>query len=73
MTTDCLHPATFMDTDMVREIRGPGRAQSTVAEGADAVMHLIDAPGTGRYFDGRRSRPPTRRPTTPRRERSCGN
>ncbi len=54
VTADCLHPATFMDTDMVLEIRGPGRAQSTVAEGADAVMHLIDTPGTGRYFDGRR-------------------
>ena len=54
VTCDALHPATFMDTDMVRRIRGPGRAQSTVAEGADAVMHVIDAPGTGRYFDGLR-------------------
>lgn len=52
VTSDALHPATFMDTDMVREIRGPGNAVSTVAEGADAVMHLIDSPGTGRYFDG---------------------
>ena len=52
VTSDALHPATFMDTDMVRQIRGPGNAQSTVAEGADAVMHLIDTPGTGRYFDG---------------------
>ena len=52
VTSDALHPATFMDTDMVRQIRGPGSAQSTVAEGADAVMHLIDTPGTGRYFDG---------------------
>ncbi len=51
-TADCLHPATFMDTDMVREIRGPGRAQSSVAQGADAVVQLIDTPGTGRYFDG---------------------
>ncbi len=24
-TADCLHPATFMDTDMVRQIRGPGQ------------------------------------------------
>jgi len=54
VTCDALYPATFMDTDMVRRIRGPGRAQSTVAEGADAVMHVIDAPGTGRYFDGLR-------------------
>jgi NAD(P)-dependent dehydrogenase (short-subunit alcohol dehydrogenase family) len=53
VTSDALHPATFMDTDMVRQIRGPGNAQSTVAEGADAVMHVIDTPGTGRYFDGK--------------------
>ena len=53
VTADCLHPATFMDTDMVRQIRGPGNAQSTVAEGADAVMHVIDSA---------RDRPLLRRP-----------
>ena len=53
VTSDALHPATFMDTDMGRQIRGPGSTQSTVAEGADAVMHVIDTPGTGRYFEGR--------------------
>ena len=53
VTADALHPATFMDTDLVRQIRGPGNAQSTVAEGADAVLHVIDKPGTGRYFEGR--------------------
>jgi NAD(P)-dependent dehydrogenase (short-subunit alcohol dehydrogenase family) len=52
VSADALHPATLMDTRMVRE--AIGRTQSTVAEGADAVMHLIDAPGSGRYFDGQR-------------------
>ena len=66
VTTDCLHPATFMDTDMVRQIRGPGNAQSTVAEGADAT-HARDrrAPGRAATSTARASRPPTRRPTTP--------
>jgi len=53
-TSDALHPATLMDTQMVREFMGPGGARSTVDEGADAVMHVIDAPGTGRYFDGQK-------------------
>jgi len=52
VTADALHPATLMDTRMVRQ--AIGRVQSTVAEGADAVMHVVDSPGTGRYFDGRR-------------------
>jgi len=53
-TSDALHPATLMDTQMVREFMGPGGARSTVAEGADAVMHVIDSRGTGRYFDGQK-------------------
>jgi len=54
VTVNALHPATLMDTRMVT---GAGiRPRSTVAEGADAVVHLITAPGlgTGRYFDGKR-------------------
>jgi len=51
-TSDALHPATLMDTQMVREFMGPGGARSTVDEGADAVMYVINSPGTGRYFDG---------------------
>ena len=41
-----LHPATLMATRMVR------RAQTTVAEGADAVMNLVETPGleSGQYF-----------------------
>jgi NAD(P)-dependent dehydrogenase (short-subunit alcohol dehydrogenase family) len=53
VTAVSLHPATLMDTPMVR---GAGaRPQSTVAEGADAVLHLVTAPDleNGAYFDGR--------------------
>lgn len=51
VTTNALHPASMMDTDMVLE-RG-ARARSSVHDGADAVMHLIQAEGlgTGGYFD----------------------
>lgn len=54
VTSDALHPATLMDTQMVRGFMGPRGARSTVAEGADTVMHVIDSPGTGRYFDGQK-------------------
>jgi NAD(P)-dependent dehydrogenase (short-subunit alcohol dehydrogenase family) len=48
-----LHPATFMDTRMVRE--AGVRPRSSVAEGAQAVMNLIEGQvGTGGYFDGTR-------------------
>jgi NAD(P)-dependent dehydrogenase (short-subunit alcohol dehydrogenase family) len=50
----CLHPATFMDTHMVRET-GVAPA-SSVDEGADAVMSLAvsrETEGrTGLYYDG---------------------
>lgn len=51
VTTNALHPATLMDTDMVLERSMPVR--SSVEEGADAVMHLIEGEGlgSGRYFD----------------------
>jgi NAD(P)-dependent dehydrogenase (short-subunit alcohol dehydrogenase family) len=56
VTVNALHPATLMDTKMVRE--GFGRARSTVAEGAEAVVRLAvgdDVEGvTGRFFDGTR-------------------
>lgn len=47
-----LHPATLMDTEMVRE--AGARARSTIDEGADAVMQLITASGirSGDYYDG---------------------
>ena len=52
VTVNGLHPATMMNTTMVLS-RG-GRVQSTVEEGAAAVVNLIEAPdlGSGRYFEG---------------------
>lgn len=55
VTVNALHPATFMDTFMVRE--AGGKPMSTVDEGADAIMHLAvdDLEGrTGEYFDQQR-------------------
>jgi NAD(P)-dependent dehydrogenase (short-subunit alcohol dehydrogenase family) len=53
-TVTALHPATLMDTKMVRE--SLGRAQSSVEEGMRATVRLAaadDVEGvTGRYFDG---------------------
>jgi NAD(P)-dependent dehydrogenase (short-subunit alcohol dehydrogenase family) len=54
VTVNALHPASYMDTTMVRDARtGP---MSTVPEGGDATMRLIIGPETptGRYFDGQR-------------------
>ena len=48
-----LHPATFMDTKMVRS--RVGRPASTVREGADATVRLAadaDLDVQGRYFNG---------------------
>ena len=59
VTVDALHPATLMDTKMVRQ--SFGRSRSTVDEGAEAVIHLLDdRGGSGRYFDGKSeaTRPP---------------
>jgi NAD(P)-dependent dehydrogenase (short-subunit alcohol dehydrogenase family) len=54
VTVNALHPATLMDTNMVR--RFFGRALSTVAEGVAAAERLVagdELEGvTGRYFDG---------------------
>lgn len=54
VTVLSLHPATLMATDMVREAGIPPR--STVDEGADAVMRLVDATDveSGQYFNGQR-------------------
>lgn len=54
VTVNALHPATFMDTAMVRE--SGVRAVSTVEQGSDATLRLIADPAldgvTGRYFNG---------------------
>jgi NAD(P)-dependent dehydrogenase (short-subunit alcohol dehydrogenase family) len=48
----CVHPATYMDTAMVRA--AGITPWSTVEEGGDAVLALVDAPEpvTGRFYDG---------------------
>ena len=52
-----LHPATYMPTAMVRRLGATPRA--TIAEGADAVMQVVDSEEyeSGQYFSGLR---PTR-------------
>jgi len=56
VTVNCLHPATYMDTTMVRE--SGVSPISTVKEGADAILNLAlsdDLAGrTGLYFDRQR-------------------
>jgi hypothetical protein len=54
VTVTCLHPATYMDTSMVR--RAGVRPLSTVEEGARAILNLATSPAvegqTGLYFNG---------------------
>ncbi|MDG6104326.1 Rossmann-fold NAD(P)-binding domain-containing protein [Dactylosporangium aurantiacum] len=53
VTVNCLHPATLMDTQMVRDHGAPPR--STVREGGEATLRLIlHEEGTGGFFDGQR-------------------
>ena len=53
---NCLHPATYMDTTMVRQ--AGVTPWSTVEQGAEAILNLAISPElegkTGRYFDGLR-------------------
>jgi hypothetical protein len=54
VTVNALHPATFMDTKMLREGLGrPGRSE--VAEGVESLSRLVAEPGldgvSGKYFD----------------------
>ena len=55
LTVNALHPATLMDTRMVRE-SGFGTPRSTVEEGAHATTRLVADEAldgvTGTYFDG---------------------
>ena len=56
VTVTCLHPATYMDTSMVR--RAGVTPLSTVEEGARAILNLATSPAvagwTGLYFNGLR-------------------
>jgi NAD(P)-dependent dehydrogenase (short-subunit alcohol dehydrogenase family) len=54
VTVNCLHPATYMNTTMVR--RAGVKPWSTVDEGADAILNLATSPAlegkSGLYFNG---------------------
>ena len=56
VTANCLHPATYMDTTMVRQ--AGGSPMSSVDEGAGAILQLVESPAlsrkTGLYYDGMR-------------------
>jgi NAD(P)-dependent dehydrogenase (short-subunit alcohol dehydrogenase family) len=56
VTVNALHPATLMDTKMVRDYFG--RPRSSVEEGTEATLRLVTDPDldgvSGRYFDGLR-------------------
>jgi NAD(P)-dependent dehydrogenase (short-subunit alcohol dehydrogenase family) len=56
LTVNALHPATLMDTKMVRD--SLGRPHTTVAEGVRATTRLVTDPEldgvSGRYFNGLR-------------------
>lgn len=56
VTVNVVHPATYMDTAMVRG--GGGTPQNTVEDGGKAVLKLINDPQladvTGTFFDGGR-------------------
>ncbi|MGH3210566.1 MAG: SDR family NAD(P)-dependent oxidoreductase [Trebonia sp.] len=75
ITVNCLHPASLMNTHMVRESLIP--PMSSVATGVKAVMNLATGPDggtvTGRYFDGMneaRAHPGTYDPVTRSRLRA---
>lgn len=57
VTVNCLHPATLMDTNMVKNSTSLPGAMTTVEQGADALERLIADPAlertSGRYFDGK--------------------
>jgi NAD(P)-dependent dehydrogenase (short-subunit alcohol dehydrogenase family) len=56
VSVNCLHPATYMDTTMVRQ--AGVTPWSTVEEGAAAILNLATSPAlegrSGLYFDGLR-------------------
>ncbi len=56
VTVSCLHPATYMDTTMVRD--AGIKPRSTVDKGAEAILQLAVSPAldgrSGLYFNGLR-------------------
>ena len=71
VTVNVLHPASLMDTKMVRETFG--RPWTGVEEGRDATLRLIVDPEldgvTGRYFDGTRDAAPNPQALNPEARR----
>ena len=69
VTVNALHPATYMDTTMVRQ--SGVTPISSVEEGAEAILKLATSLGldgrSGLFFNGLREDPPIPRPMTPRR------
>jgi NAD(P)-dependent dehydrogenase (short-subunit alcohol dehydrogenase family) len=73
VTVNCLHPATYMATTMVRQ--SGVTPISTVEEGAEAILSpwrtsSTDVPASSTTDCGRRRQ--TRRPMTTRRASDCG-
>jgi short-subunit dehydrogenase len=75
ITATCLHPATYMDTTMVR--RAGVTPVSTVEQGAEAILNLAMSPAlegrSGLYFNGLRTLARTLRPMMPKRVTGCGD
>ncbi|MEA2883633.1 MAG: hypothetical protein QOH32_2889 [Bradyrhizobium sp.] len=74
VTANCLHPATYMNTTMVRE--GGITPMSTVEQGGDAILHLATgddvAQKSGLFFNGMREAQANRQAyDTAARERLC--
>ncbi len=74
VTVNSLHPATYMNTTMVRE--GGITPISTVEQGGEAILHLASATtwpaGPACSSTACVKRKPTRRPMTSLRAKSCG-
>jgi NAD(P)-dependent dehydrogenase (short-subunit alcohol dehydrogenase family) len=75
VTVNALHPATYMDTTMVR--RSGATPTSTVEEGGEAILQLVASPAldgqSGSISMASASRAPMRRPTTRRPEGGCAH
>jgi NAD(P)-dependent dehydrogenase (short-subunit alcohol dehydrogenase family) len=71
VTVNVLHPASLMDTKMVRDTFG--RPWTSVEEGRDATLRLIVDPEldrvSGRYFDGTRDSAPNPQALNPEARR----
>ncbi len=50
LKVNVVHPATYMNTKMIRE--GGGIPQSTVAEGVEATLSVMKSSLTGTFFNG---------------------